>query len=195
MPTRLNGKRMSEEVKQDVYTNGLKAHQKRMEHIFNNPQYSDTEFTVQKQKFYALSQYMYGLDINFSELTMHVLCGVINLAETFKLDEFAKDLKTHLSKIDKFEMDSLAILLSTSRKYNLDEMYKKLKEFAFEHAEEFVNHNSIVSLLYEVLLDLIKSDGFSAPEIDILKAILSWHTEMNSKDEKSIDEDDRDVES
>ncbi|KAL1448960.1 hypothetical protein WDU94_000208 [Cyamophila willieti] len=227
---------MCESKPDHMYKESLKALQKRMQLMFNNKKHADTEFTVKKHKFYALSelvtvasskldaiisehftycndkkiklydvkceksflvilQYMYGLDINFSELTMHVLCGVINLAETYKLDEFAKDLKTHLSKIDKFEMDSLAILLNTSRKYNLEELYKKLKVFAYEHAEEFVNSDNVVKLQYECLLDLIKSDWFCAKEIDILKGILKWHTEMNTKENReSIEDNDEDAE-
>uniref|UniRef100_A0A8D8V6M9 BTB/POZ domain-containing protein 9 n=1 Tax=Cacopsylla melanoneura TaxID=428564 RepID=A0A8D8V6M9_9HEMI len=223
------------EAKQDhVYTESLKALQKRMQLMFNNEKHSDTVFTVKQHKFYAISeivsvasrkldavisehfahcddkkiklydvkceksfsvilQYMYGLDINFSELTMHVLCGVISLAETYQLDDFAKDLKSYLSKVDKFEMDSLAILLSTARKYNLEELYRKLKVFAYENAENFVKHESIVRLQYECILDLIKSDWFCAPEIDILKGVLNWHTGMNTKEKReSPEHDDKD---
>uniref|UniRef100_A0A8D8R8Y6 BTB/POZ domain-containing protein 9 n=1 Tax=Cacopsylla melanoneura TaxID=428564 RepID=A0A8D8R8Y6_9HEMI len=228
------------EAKQDhVYTESLKALQKRMQLMFNNEKHSDTVFTVKQHKFYAISeivsvasskldavisehfahcddkkiklydvkceksfsvilQYMYGLDINFSELTMHVLCGVITLAETYHLDDFAKDLKSYLSKVDVFEMDSLAILLSTARKYNLEELYRKLKVFAYENAENFVKHESIVRLQYECILDLIKSDWFCAPEIDILKGVLNWHTGMNTKEKRESlehdDEDDAEVE-
>uniref|UniRef100_A0A8D8R6U3 BTB/POZ domain-containing protein 9 n=1 Tax=Cacopsylla melanoneura TaxID=428564 RepID=A0A8D8R6U3_9HEMI len=228
------------EGKQDhVYTESLKALQKRMQLMFNNEKHSDTVFTVKQHKFYAISeivsvasskldavisehfahcddkkiklydvkceksfsvilQYMYGLDINFSELTMHVLCGVITLAETYHLDDFAKDLKSYLSKVDVFEMDSLAILLSTARKYNLEELYRKLKVFAYENAENFVKHESIVRLQYECILDLIKSDWFCAPEIDILKGVLNWHTGMNTKEKRESlehdDEDDAEVE-
>uniref|UniRef100_A0A8D8V9T0 BTB/POZ domain-containing protein 9 n=1 Tax=Cacopsylla melanoneura TaxID=428564 RepID=A0A8D8V9T0_9HEMI len=222
------------EAKQDhVYTESLKALQKRMQLMFNNEKHSDTVFTVKQHKFYAISeivsvasrkldavisehfahcddkkiklydvkceksfsvilQYMYGLDINFSELTMHVLCGVISLAETYQLDDFAKDLKSYLSKVDKFEMDSLAILLSTARKYNLEELYRKLKVFAYENAENFVKHESIVRLQYECILDLIKSDWFCAPEIDILKGVLNWHTGMNTKEKRESLEHDKD---
>uniref|UniRef100_A0A8D8VAH1 BTB/POZ domain-containing protein 9 n=1 Tax=Cacopsylla melanoneura TaxID=428564 RepID=A0A8D8VAH1_9HEMI len=222
------------EGKQDhVYTESLKALQKRMQLMFNNEKHSDTVFTVKQHKFYAISeivsvasrkldavisehfahcddkkiklydvkceksfsvilQYMYGLDINFSELTMHVLCGVISLAETYQLDDFAKDLKSYLSKVDKFEMDSLAILLSTARKYNLEELYRKLKVFAYENAENFVKHESIVRLQYECILDLIKSDWFCAPEIDILKGVLNWHTGMNTKEKRESLEHDKD---
>uniref|UniRef100_A0A8D9ANK7 BTB/POZ domain-containing protein 9 n=1 Tax=Cacopsylla melanoneura TaxID=428564 RepID=A0A8D9ANK7_9HEMI len=228
------------EGKQDhVYTESLKALQKRMQLMFNNEKHSDTVFTVKQHKFYAISeivsvasskldtvisehfahcddkkiklydvkceksfsvilQYMYGLDINFSELTMHVLCGVITLAETYQLDEFVKDLKSYLSKVDKFEMNSLVVLLNTARKYNLEELYGKLKVFAYEHAEEFVKHDTIVQLQYECILNLIKSDWFCAPEIDILKGVLNWHTFMNTKEKRESlehdDEDDAEVE-
>uniref|UniRef100_A0A8D9ANN0 BTB/POZ domain-containing protein 9 n=1 Tax=Cacopsylla melanoneura TaxID=428564 RepID=A0A8D9ANN0_9HEMI len=228
------------EGKQDhVYTESLKALQKRMQLMFNNEKHSDTVFTVKQHKFYAISeivsvasskldtvisehfahcddkkiklydvkceksfsvilQYMYGLDINFSELTMHVLCGVITLAETYQLDEFVKDLKSYLSKVDKFEMESLVVLLNTARKYNLEELYGKLKVFAYEHAEEFVKHDTIVQLQYECILNLIKSDWFCAPEIDILKGVLNWHTFMNTKEKRESlehdDEDDAEVE-
>uniref|UniRef100_A0A8D8TBW9 BTB/POZ domain-containing protein 9 n=1 Tax=Cacopsylla melanoneura TaxID=428564 RepID=A0A8D8TBW9_9HEMI len=228
------------DTKQDhVYTESLKALQKRMQLMFNNEKHSDTVFTVKQHKFYAISeivsvasskldavisehfahcddkkiklydvkceksfsvilQYMYGLDINFSELTMHVLCGVITLAETYQLDEFVKDLKSYLSKVDKFEMESLVVLLNTARKFNLEELYGKLKVFAYEHAEEFVKHDTIVQLQYECILNLIKSDWFCAPEIDILKGVLNWHTFMNTKEKRESlehdDEDDAEVE-
>uniref|UniRef100_A0A8D9ARD9 BTB/POZ domain-containing protein 9 n=1 Tax=Cacopsylla melanoneura TaxID=428564 RepID=A0A8D9ARD9_9HEMI len=220
------------EGKQDhVYTESLKALQKRMQLMFNNEKHSDTVFTVKQHKFYAISeivsvasskldtvisehfahcddkkiklydvkceksfsvilQYMYGLDINFSELTMHVLCGVITLAETYQLDEFVKDLKSYLSKVDKFEINCLVVLLNTARKYNLEELYGKLKVFAYEHAEEFVKHDTIVQLQYECILNLIKSDWFCAPEIDILKGVLNWHTFMNTKEKRESLEHD-----
>uniref|UniRef100_A0A8D8XKN0 BTB/POZ domain-containing protein 9 n=1 Tax=Cacopsylla melanoneura TaxID=428564 RepID=A0A8D8XKN0_9HEMI len=214
-----------------VYTDGLKALQKRMELMYNNKDHSDTVFIVNAQKFFVSRQliavaskkldavmseyftycddgeiklhavkceesfsivlkYMYGLDVNFGETKVEVLCDVIRLAETFQLDQFCKDLQCHLSKLDEFDIDSLAVLLNTARKYNLNELYERLQVFAFENAEQFVKHDSIVSLLYEVLLDLIKSDWFCAPEIEILTGVLNWHMEMNTKESKSIDGND-----
>uniref|UniRef100_A0A8D8QY79 Polyubiquitin-C n=1 Tax=Cacopsylla melanoneura TaxID=428564 RepID=A0A8D8QY79_9HEMI len=208
-----------------VYTDGLKALQKRMELMYNNKDHSDTVFIVNEQKFFVSRQliavaskkldavmseyftycddgeiklhavkceesfsivlkYMYGLDVNFGETKVEVLCDVIRLAETFQLDQFCKDLQCHLSKLDEFDIDSLAVLLNTARKYNLNELYERLQVFAFENAEQFVKHESIVSLLYEVLLDLIKSDWFCAPEIDILMGVLNWHHRMSTKDAK-----------
>ncbi|KAL1457479.1 hypothetical protein WDU94_007706, partial [Cyamophila willieti] len=205
-----------------LYTKGLKALQMRMGVIFNNANFSDTVFTVKKQKFYALSQlvavssttlndlisehfafcddrditlhnvkceesfsiilqYMYGLDINFGNMTPTVLCEVMNLAQTYQLNEFVEDLKQHLSKIELFQIDSLTALLNTSRKFNLNELYRKLTYFAFENAEEFVKLKSTVNLQYEVLLDLLKSDWFCAPEIDILAGLLIWHDDMKIK--------------
>uniref|UniRef100_A0A8D8VZH8 Polyubiquitin-C n=1 Tax=Cacopsylla melanoneura TaxID=428564 RepID=A0A8D8VZH8_9HEMI len=205
-----------------VYTDGLKALQKRMELMYNNKDHSDTVFIVNEQKFFVSRQliavaskkldavmseyftycddgeiklhavkceesfsivlkYMYGLDVNFGETKVEVLCDVIRLAETFQLDQFCKDLQCHLSKLDEFDIDSLAVLLNTARKYNLNELYERLQVFAFENAEQFVKHESIVSLLYEVLLDLIKSDWFCAPEIDILMGVLNWHHGISTK--------------
>ncbi|KAL1448847.1 hypothetical protein WDU94_000101 [Cyamophila willieti] len=217
------------ELKQDqVYTDGLKALQKRMELMYNNKEHSDTVFIIKKHKFYVSRQligvaskkldaimkenftyhnkhitlhavkceesfsvilkYMYGLDMNFGELKMEVLCRVIQLAETYQLEQFSKDLQCYLSKHDQFNIDSLAVLLNTARNFNLEELYKKLKVFAFQHAEDFVKHESIVHVSYEVLTDLVKSDYFFVPELDILKAVLNWHVEMNTKEETCIDE-------
>ncbi|KAL1448831.1 hypothetical protein WDU94_000086 [Cyamophila willieti] len=217
------------ELKQDqVYTDGLKALQKRMELMYNNKEHSDTVFIIKKHKFYVSRQligvaskkldaimkenftyhnkhitlhavkceesfsvilkYMYGLDMNFGELKMEVLCRVIQLAETYQLEQFSKDLQCYLSKHDQFDIDSLAVLLNTARKFNLEELYKKLKVFAFQHAEDFVKHESIVHVSYEVLNDLVKSDYFCVPEIDILKAVLNWHVEINTKEETCIDD-------
>ncbi|KAL1449265.1 hypothetical protein WDU94_000475 [Cyamophila willieti] len=136
------------------------------------------------ESFTVILRYMYGLDINFSQLKISVLCEAINLAEVYQLEKFCNDLKVFLSKVDKFQLDSLAVLLNTSRKYNINELYEKLKVFAFEHAEDFVKHESIVNLQYEVLLNLIKSDWFYAPEIDILMCVLNWHHEMSTKENK-----------
>ncbi|KAL1448832.1 hypothetical protein WDU94_000087 [Cyamophila willieti] len=219
---------MSELKQYQVYTDGLKALQKRMELMYNNKEHSDTVFIIKKHKFYVSRQligvaskkldaimkenftyhnkhitlhavkceesfsvilkYMYGLDMNFGELKMEVLCRVIQLAETYQLEQFSKDLQCYLSKHDQFDIDSLAVLLSTARKFNLEELYKKLKVFAFQHAEDFVKHESIVHVSYEVLNDLVKSDYFCVPEIDILKAVLNWHVEINTKEETCIDE-------
>uniref|UniRef100_A0A8D8WRZ9 Polyubiquitin-C n=1 Tax=Cacopsylla melanoneura TaxID=428564 RepID=A0A8D8WRZ9_9HEMI len=136
------------------------------------------------ESFTVIMKYVYGLDINFSQLKINVLCEAINLAEVYQLDKFSNDLKGFLSKVDKFQLDSLAVLLNTSRKYNLTELYGKLKVFACEHAEDFVKHESIVSLQYKVLLDLIKSNWFCAPEIDILMGVLNWQHGMSTKETK-----------
>uniref|UniRef100_A0A8D8WZ72 BTB/POZ domain-containing protein 9 n=1 Tax=Cacopsylla melanoneura TaxID=428564 RepID=A0A8D8WZ72_9HEMI len=143
-----------------------------------------------QESFSIVLQYMYGLDINFSQMKMSVLCEVINLAENYQLTMFSKDLKNYLSKIDTFELDSLTVLLNTARKYNLNDLYERLKVFAFEHAADFVKHESIIKLQYEVLLNLIKSDWFCAPEIDILVGVLNWHNEMTTKKSKETPEKD-----
>ncbi|KAL1447712.1 hypothetical protein WDU94_005592 [Cyamophila willieti] len=227
-PTPVLRGRMSELKQDQVYTDGLKALQKRMELMYNNKEHSDTVFIIKKHKFYVSRQligvaskkldaimkenftyhnkhitlhavkceesfsvilkYMYGLDMNFGELKMEVLCRVIQLAETYQLEQFSKDIQCYLSKHDQFNIDSLAVLLNTARKFNLEELYKKLKVFAFQHAEDFVKHKSIVHVSYEVLTDLVKSDYFCVPELDILKAVLNWHVEMNTKEETCIDE-------
>uniref|UniRef100_A0A8D8VL94 BTB domain-containing protein n=2 Tax=Cacopsylla melanoneura TaxID=428564 RepID=A0A8D8VL94_9HEMI len=149
-----------------VYTNGLRALQKRMGAVFNNAKFSDTVFTVKNQKFYAFSQlvamssstlddlitvhfahgvkeinlsnvknaesfsvilqYMYGLDIDFAELRPAVICEILDLAHTYKLDEFNEDLKQYLSKIETFGIESLAALLNASKKFNLNDLYVKL---------------------------------------------------------------------
>uniref|UniRef100_A0A8D8YSI2 BTB/POZ domain-containing protein 9 n=1 Tax=Cacopsylla melanoneura TaxID=428564 RepID=A0A8D8YSI2_9HEMI len=136
------------------------------------------------ESFTVIMKYVYGLDINFSQLKINVLCEAINLAEVYQLEKFSNDLKGFLSKVDKFQLDSLAVLLNTSRKYNLNELYEKLKVYTFEHAADFVKHESIVNLQYEVLLNLVKSDWFCAPEIDILMGVLNWHHRMSTKDAK-----------
>ncbi|KAL1455699.1 hypothetical protein WDU94_009775 [Cyamophila willieti] len=205
-----------------VYIDGLKALQERMGVMFNNVQFSDTEFTVKERKFYALSQlvavssttlndqinfhyancndkkiklygvkfeesftiilqYMYGLNINFSQMNLAVLCEVIHLAERFKLMQFFQDLKCYLSKVTDFQIDSIAVLLNTANKYNLKDLYEKLSQFAYQNATDFVKHESVVNLEYHVLLDLIKSDWFYAPEIDILTGVLNWHDDMRPK--------------
>uniref|UniRef100_A0A8D9E307 BTB domain-containing protein n=1 Tax=Cacopsylla melanoneura TaxID=428564 RepID=A0A8D9E307_9HEMI len=46
-----------------------------------------------QESFSIVLQYMYGLDINFSQMKMSVLCEVINLAENYQLTMFSKDPK------------------------------------------------------------------------------------------------------
>uniref|UniRef100_A0A8D8M3M9 BACK domain-containing protein n=1 Tax=Cacopsylla melanoneura TaxID=428564 RepID=A0A8D8M3M9_9HEMI len=75
----------------------------------------------------------------------------------------------------------LSLLLNTSRKYNLDDVYKKVTDYAFRNAEHLVNHTSFVQLQYEVLVDLLKSDWFYAKEIEILRGVLTWHDDMDAK--------------
>uniref|UniRef100_A0A8D8SFA7 BACK domain-containing protein n=2 Tax=Cacopsylla melanoneura TaxID=428564 RepID=A0A8D8SFA7_9HEMI len=87
-----------------------------------------------------------------------------------------------MSETIKIQVEALADLLNTSNKFALSEFSDKLTVFAYQNAEEFVNHESFVNLQYNVLLDLIKSNWFYAPEIDILRGVLRWHNKINSKE-------------
>uniref|UniRef100_A0A8D9EYL4 BACK domain-containing protein n=1 Tax=Cacopsylla melanoneura TaxID=428564 RepID=A0A8D9EYL4_9HEMI len=86
-----------------------------------------------------------------------------------------------MSETIKIQVEALADLLNTSNKFALSEFSDKLTVFAYQNAAEFVNHECFVNLQFNVLLDLIKSNWFYAPEIDILRGVLRWHNKMNFK--------------
>ncbi|KAL1461965.1 hypothetical protein WDU94_013824 [Cyamophila willieti] len=222
------------EVKPDhVYKKNLLVLEKIMGLMFNNVNFSDTMFTVNEQKFYALSQllaassatldtlisthykhcqdkdiklygirneesfmiilqYIYGMNINFSQMNITVMCEVLALSEKYKLDDFFKDLKCFLSEMMCFQLDSVVALLNTSSKYNISELYKRVTVFAYDNTEELVNHETFLDLQYNVLVDLIKSDWFYCSEIDILTGMLAWHSDMydESKISKKTIEND-----
>ncbi|KAL1451574.1 hypothetical protein WDU94_005935 [Cyamophila willieti] len=222
------------EVKPDhVYTKNLLVLEKIMGLMFNNVNFSDTMFTVNEQKFYALSQllaassatldtlisthyehcqdkdiklygirneesfmiilqYIYGMNINFSQMNITVMCEVLALSEKYKLNDFFKELKCFLSEMMCFQLDSVVALLNTSSKYNMSELYKRVTVFAYDNTEELVKHETFLDLQYHVLVDLIKSDWFYCPEIDILTGMLAWHSDMydESKISKKTIEND-----
>uniref|UniRef100_A0A8D8MDU8 BTB domain-containing protein n=1 Tax=Cacopsylla melanoneura TaxID=428564 RepID=A0A8D8MDU8_9HEMI len=148
--------------------------------------YEDREIKIQNVKheesFYLVLQYMYGVTMNFTETNINIICEALCLAERFKMADFSKELKQFVStKIDGFDIEAVVTLLNTSRKYNLDDVYKKVTDYAFRNAEHLVNHTSFVQLQYEVLVDLLKSDWFYAKEIEILRGVLTWHDDMDAK--------------
>uniref|UniRef100_A0A8D8Y757 BACK domain-containing protein n=1 Tax=Cacopsylla melanoneura TaxID=428564 RepID=A0A8D8Y757_9HEMI len=89
-----------------------------------------------------------------------------------------------MSETIKIQVEALADLLNTSNQFALSEFSDKLTVFAYQNAAEFVNHECFVNLQFNVLLDLIKSNWFYAPEVDILRGVLKWHNKMNSKESK-----------
>ncbi|KAL1449032.1 hypothetical protein WDU94_000270 [Cyamophila willieti] len=216
---------MTESVQEKFVCKSMSTLQHNMGVAFNNPEYSDTTFIIQGNKFYAWSgllsiasptlgslvsehfaicddreitlykikydesfttilKHIYGLDIEFTKIDSYVICEVLALSETYKLTNFIKDLKDYLSKMNCFSLDSTVILLNTASKYDIQNLYKQLTVFAYQNADQLVKHESFHNLEYNVLLELIKSDWFCCEEIDILKGILTWHSDMVAERKK-----------
>uniref|UniRef100_A0A8D8WTR3 BTB/POZ domain-containing protein 9 n=2 Tax=Cacopsylla melanoneura TaxID=428564 RepID=A0A8D8WTR3_9HEMI len=161
----------------------------------------DREITLRnikyEESFTALLKHIYGLDIELNHMDVSVICEMVSLSETYKLTNINKDLKDYLSKMKSFSIDTAVILLNTASKYDIRDLYKQLIVFAHQNAEQLVKDDSFHNLHYNVLLELIKSDLFCCEEIDILKAVLTWHTDMDNErknmekrlNEKDVDKD------
>ncbi|KAL1452016.1 hypothetical protein WDU94_006335 [Cyamophila willieti] len=149
-----------------------------------NTQYEncgDREIKIRNIKndnsFSVLLQYIYAIEMDFAEMNTGVLCEVVSLCKTYGLEEFGSDLKCYLSQLEHFEMETIVVLLNMAQQFNLKPLYKKLLVFAFQNADDIVHHGSFVDLQYAVLVDLLKSDWFCAPEMDILQGVLHWHVD------------------
>uniref|UniRef100_A0A8D9AH17 BTB domain-containing protein n=1 Tax=Cacopsylla melanoneura TaxID=428564 RepID=A0A8D9AH17_9HEMI len=127
--------------------------------------------------FSLLLQYIYAVEMDFTRMNTVILCEVACLCETYGLDEFGSDLKCYLSNLEQFEIDTVVALLNTAQQFNLKALYKKLQVFAFQNAAQIVQHASFVNLQYAVLVDLLKSNWFYAPELEILQSVLIWHAD------------------
>uniref|UniRef100_A0A8D8SI13 BTB/POZ domain-containing protein 9 n=1 Tax=Cacopsylla melanoneura TaxID=428564 RepID=A0A8D8SI13_9HEMI len=161
----------------------------------------DREITLRnikyEESFTALLKHIYGLDIELNHMDVSVICEMVSLSETYKLTAINKDLKDYLSKMKSFSIDTAVILLNTASKYDIRDLYKQLIVFAHQNAEQLVKDDSFHNLHYNVLLELIKSDLFCCEEIDILKAVLTWHTDMDNErknmekrlEKKDVDKD------
>ncbi|KAI5722197.1 hypothetical protein M8J76_005208 [Diaphorina citri] len=132
-----------------------------------------------EDSFVIILKYIYGVEIDLDEIPPGVLCEVVCLAETYELTEFCSDLKVHLSGLKQFQVDDVVVLLNTASKLDVTQLYNRLTDFVFLNTEQLVKHRSFVDLQFHVLVDLIKSDLFFAPEIDILTAVLKWHFDMS----------------
>ncbi|XP_026683880.1 uncharacterized protein LOC103515345 [Diaphorina citri] len=132
-----------------------------------------------EDSFLIILKYIYGVEIDLDEIPPGVLCEVVCLAETYELTEFCSDLKVHLSGLKEFQVDAVVVLLNTASKLDVTQLYNRLTDFVFLNTEQLVKHRSFVDLQFHVLVDLIKSDLFFAPEIDILTAVLKWHFDMS----------------
>uniref|UniRef100_A0A8D9E3I2 BTB/POZ domain-containing protein 9 n=1 Tax=Cacopsylla melanoneura TaxID=428564 RepID=A0A8D9E3I2_9HEMI len=144
----------------------------------------DREITLRgikyEESFTTILKHMYGLDIELEKVNVSVICEALALSETYKLTDINKDLKDYLSLMKSFSLDSAVILLNTASKYDMPDLYKQLTIFAYQNAEQLVKHESFHNMQYNVLLELIKSDRFYCEEIDLLKGVLTWHTDMSS---------------
>uniref|UniRef100_A0A8D8VNA8 BTB/POZ domain-containing protein 9 n=1 Tax=Cacopsylla melanoneura TaxID=428564 RepID=A0A8D8VNA8_9HEMI len=127
--------------------------------------------------FSLLLQYIYAVEMDFTRMNTVILCEVACLCETYGLDEFGSDLKCYLSNLEQFEIVTVVALLNTAQQFNLKALYKKLQVFAFQNAAQIVQHASFVNLQYAVLVDLLKSNWFYAPELEILQSVLIWHAD------------------
>uniref|UniRef100_A0A8D8Q0Q8 BTB/POZ domain-containing protein 9 n=1 Tax=Cacopsylla melanoneura TaxID=428564 RepID=A0A8D8Q0Q8_9HEMI len=152
------------------------------------------------ESFSLVLKYIYGLDINFSQTSVAVICEVLRLSKNYELTNFSKDLTDYLSKIDCFSLESAVVLLNTANKYNIQELYEKVTIFAYHNADELMKHASFQDLHYDVLVNLLKSDWFCSSEFDILKGVLHWHSDLDkernklkkSLDKKNVGEDTED---
>lgn len=151
---------------------------------------NDREITIPSVKhaesFANILRYIYGLEINFTQMSKAVMCEVLHLSDTYELPDFSKELKSFLGKLDSFQVDSAVVLLNTAKKFHLDELYEKLTVFAYKNTEQLVKHESFKQLQFDVLCDLLKSDFFCAPEINILTGVLVWHNDMNEGPRREI---------
>lgn len=138
------------------------------------------------ESFSVVLKFIYGFGINLKEMDKELLCDVLYQAERFQLNGFSKKLKSYLSSLDKFDIDSFAVLINTAKNFAIDDLYKKLVIFAYENADQLVKHESFVDLKYDVLSEMLKADNFFAAEIDILLGALKWHE--NNFDKKNYDE-------
>lgn len=127
------------------------------------------------ESFTAVLRFMYGLDIDLPQLDKAVLCEVLTLAERFELKAFVSMLKSHLSKLECFQLDFLVVLLNTAKKFHMIDLYEKLSFYTYVNADQLVHHESFAELQYDVLSDLVKANFFYTDEIDILKGLLNWH--------------------
>uniref|UniRef100_A0A8D8RUL7 BTB/POZ domain-containing protein 9 n=1 Tax=Cacopsylla melanoneura TaxID=428564 RepID=A0A8D8RUL7_9HEMI len=145
----------------------------------------DKDITLHNVKhgdsFMIILKYMYGLRIDFSEINIPVLCEVLSLSNAYQLVDFTKDVKDYLSKMDHYKLESAVVLLNTANKYDIPELYDHVTTFAYENSDELVKHESFQDLGYNVLTDLLKSDWFCCSEIDILKGVLTWHSDMDKE--------------
>uniref|UniRef100_A0A8D8SE74 Kelch repeat and BTB domain-containing protein 12 n=1 Tax=Cacopsylla melanoneura TaxID=428564 RepID=A0A8D8SE74_9HEMI len=137
-----------------------------------------------EESFHLLLKFMYGVEMNFTQTNIIVICEALSLAEKYEIGDFSKELKSYITSTPaRFQIDTVVVLLNTARKLNLTDLYEKAKVYAYENTEQLVKHESFVDLQYEVLVDLLKSDYFCAKEIEILNGLLTWHDDMDSCDE------------
>lgn len=125
--------------------------------------------------FSILLDYIYGISLNTPEVDINVLCEALLVSERFEVKSFSEKLKCYLSGLKIYHIDYLAVLLNTAKKFQLVELYQKLRDFACNNSEQFLKHRNFVNLKFDVLKELIQLDTFGTAEINILSGILAWH--------------------
>uniref|UniRef100_A0A8D8WGR7 BTB/POZ domain-containing protein 9 n=1 Tax=Cacopsylla melanoneura TaxID=428564 RepID=A0A8D8WGR7_9HEMI len=138
----------------------------------------------QVESFSILLKCVYGMPINFTQTSVPVLCEVYSLSVTYGLTHISEDLENYLLQMPSFQLDSVVVLLNTAIKHNMSGLYQRLLIFAYQNSDQLLKHASFRNLQYSVLIDLVKSDWFCSSEIEILKGILVWHTDMEIEKQK-----------
>lgn len=101
--------------------------------------------------------------------------NILSAASRYEFVEIEKQCSVFLKQTLKNEPLKCLTHYSTANLYNLNDLKELCKQFSYEHFMLFKDSEEFLSLEFDQLIDMIKSDDLNVPrEEDVFTAIMKW---------------------
>ncbi|XP_071078772.1 BTB/POZ domain-containing protein 9-like [Haliotis cracherodii] len=134
--------------------------------------------------FSALLKYMYTGRMNLIEIKEENLLDILGLAHRFGFVELEGAISDYLKAI--LNSRNVCFIYDLANMYNLASLCQVCKEYIDRNASDILHSEPFLTLSQSSVKQLICTDSFCAPEIDIFKAIKSWADQNQGQDPTPI---------
>ncbi|XP_015181640.1 PREDICTED: BTB/POZ domain-containing protein 9 isoform X2 [Polistes dominula] len=122
--------------------------------------------------FKKLFQYIYTGRMSLANQREEVIVDILSLAHQYGFLELETSISDYLKEI--LSVKNFCLIFDASRLYQLEFLTKVCYEYVNKHAIEIIQHDSFLQLSSSAINELISSDSFYVPEIDIFLTVKEW---------------------
>lgn len=133
----------------------------------------EIKLNVPLEAFKATVKYMYTGCMSLDGMGYECILGVIDLAEQYGLESLKLTISSYLTRV--VSKENCCSILNAAIKYNLKTLSNQLMEFMDCNASMMLTSADFQMLSQDCLCALLERDSFSAPEIEIFKAVVEWY--------------------